>query len=105
MRSFTLLAFFLASTLSSFAIADIYPKISKANNFRFEIGNSSKYFTGTNAYWLPFLANNDDIDLALDHIAAAGLKVVRTWGFNDVNEIPSPGEHDMYIEKSAAVAE
>ena len=43
----------------------------------------NRSFAGTNAYWLPFLTNNADIDLAFKTIAAAGLKVVRTWGFYD----------------------
>jgi mannan endo-1,4-beta-mannosidase len=97
MRSFILSAFSLAFAYSSFAGADTFPRISKANSFRFELGNSTNYFTGTNAYWLPFVANNEDIDLALDHIAASGLKVIRTWGFNDVNEIPPPGKYDVQL--------
>lgn len=47
---------------------------------------AKKYFStfaGTNAYWLPFLTNDADIDKAFAAIKAANLKVVRTWAFND----------------------
>ena len=40
-------------------------------------------FAGTNAYWLPFLTSDADVDTTFKAVAAAGLKVVRTWGFND----------------------
>ncbi|KAI5776472.1 glycoside hydrolase superfamily [Geopyxis carbonaria] len=40
-------------------------------------------FAGTNAYWLPFLTNDADVDATFKAISAAGLKVVRTWGFHD----------------------
>ncbi|KAK2746415.1 hypothetical protein FQN55_005633 [Onygenales sp. PD_40] len=40
-------------------------------------------FAGTNAYWLPFLTNDADVETAFAAIADAGLKVVRTWAFND----------------------
>jgi mannan endo-1,4-beta-mannosidase len=40
-------------------------------------------FAGTNAYWIPFLTNDADVDTTFRAIQAAGLKVVRTWGFSD----------------------
>lgn len=41
-------------------------------------------FVGTNAYWLPALNSDQDIDFTLGNISAAGVKVVRTWAFNGV---------------------
>ena len=41
-------------------------------------------FVGTNAYWLPVLNSDQDIDFTLGNISAAGIKVVRTWAFNGV---------------------
>ena len=64
---------------------------TKINGLKFEIDGVTKYWAGTNAYWAPYLMNNTDIDLTLDHIAAAGLKILRTWGFNDVATLPSKG--------------
>jgi mannan endo-1,4-beta-mannosidase len=100
MKFYTLSAISTACAFSSLATASTYPKVSKVAGLKFEIGNSTKYISGTNAYWLPFVPNNDDIDVALDHIAAAGLKIVRTWGFNDVNEIPANGEYSLERQRS-----
>jgi len=41
-------------------------------------------FVGTNAYWLPALNSDEDIDFTLGNMSAAGVKVVRTWAFNGV---------------------
>jgi mannan endo-1,4-beta-mannosidase len=88
------LSTFLA-TLSiavSLASAAEFPKVDAAS-LKFDVGNATRYLRGTNAYWLPFQTNLEDIDTTLDHLAAGGLKVVRTWGFSDVNQIPPPGEY------------
>lgn len=39
-------------------------------------------FVGTNAYWLPVLNTDDDIDATLSSIKAAGISLVRIWAFN-----------------------
>jgi mannan endo-1,4-beta-mannosidase len=51
----------------------------------------SKYWAGTNCYWCGFLTSNGDVDAVFADMAAAGLKIVRVWGFNDVNTLPSSG--------------
>ena len=48
-------------------------------------------FVGTNAYWLSSLNDDKDINNTLQSIAAAGIRVVRTWAFNDVSTIPQNG--------------
>ncbi|KLO18856.1 glycoside hydrolase family 5 protein [Schizopora paradoxa] len=48
-------------------------------------------FIGTNAYWLPSLESDTDIQNTLHNIASKGIKVVRTWAFNDVTTIPENG--------------
>ncbi|KAF8902147.1 glycoside hydrolase superfamily [Gymnopilus junonius] len=54
--------------------------------------NGSKFdFVGTNAYWLAALNSEEDIDHTLGNISAKGIKVVRTWAFNDVTTIPENG--------------
>ena len=58
---------------------------------KFNINGETKYFAGTNGYWLPFLTNNADVDSVFKHLQETGLKVLRTWGFNDVNSIPGSG--------------
>ncbi|KAL2170443.1 hypothetical protein VTG60DRAFT_4823 [Thermothelomyces hinnuleus] len=64
---------------------------SGAEGTRFSIDGKTGYFAGTNSYWIGFLTNNKDVDTTLDHIASSGLKILRVWGFNDVNSRPSPG--------------
>ncbi|KOC17748.1 mannan endo-1,4-beta-mannosidase F [Aspergillus flavus AF70] len=64
---------------------------AKADGLQFSIDGETKYFAGTNAYWLPFQMNDADIDSVFDHLEQAGLKILRVWGFNDVNTAPSPG--------------
>jgi len=55
------------------------------------VNGSALRFVGTNAYWLHALNTDTDIDNTLASIAARGIKVVRTWAFNDVNVIPQNG--------------
>lgn len=61
------------------------------NGLQFEIDGKTGYFAGSNSYWIGFLTNNDDVDLVFDHMAESGLKILRVWGFNDVNTVPSSG--------------
>lgn len=61
------------------------------NGLEFEIDGKTSYFAGSNSYWIGFLTNNDDVDLVFDHMDESGLRILRVWGFNDVNTIPSSG--------------
>lgn len=64
---------------------------SKVQGLNFTIDGETNYFVGTNTYWLAFLNNNSDVDHVLSDIAASGLKILRVWGFNDVNTVPPAG--------------
>jgi mannan endo-1,4-beta-mannosidase len=75
------------------AVQNAPSTIPKVDGLRFNFDGATKYHAGTNAYWLPFLTNNADVDLVLDHMASAELRVVRTWGFNDVNIVPTNGDY------------
>ncbi|KAF3108941.1 hypothetical protein TWF569_006238 [Orbilia oligospora] len=57
----------------------------------FEIDEKVQYFMGTNTYWIGFLTNDNDIDLVMKHLKESKMKVLRVWGFNDVNALPEPG--------------
>lgn len=48
-------------------------------------------YAGTNSYWLPFLTNDTDIDVIMGHLQAAGHRILRVWGFNDVQTVPGSG--------------
>jgi mannan endo-1,4-beta-mannosidase len=80
------------AAFSSAAIASpAAPRAAAASTFatasgtQFNIDGVTKYFAGSNSYWISFLTNNADVDLVMSHVAAAGLKIFRIWGFNDVN--------------------
>lgn len=61
-----------------------------ASGTRFTIDGVTKYFAGTNCYWCTAGGiSNADIDLVFDHLRSSGIKILRVWGFNDVNTIPS----------------
>jgi len=64
---------------------------AKTNGLLFEIDGVTKYYAGTNCYWCGFLTSNADVDHVFADMAASGFKVVRVWGFNDVNSIPGTG--------------
>ncbi|KAG6884990.1 hypothetical protein C0992_005535 [Termitomyces sp. T32_za158] len=58
---------------------------------QFFVNGSAFQFVGTNAYWLPALNSEQDINNTLASIRAADFTVVRTWAFNDVDTIPENG--------------
>jgi mannan endo-1,4-beta-mannosidase len=62
------------------------------NGLNFTIDGQVNYFAGTNSYWIGFLTNNADVDLVLDHLQGSGVRILRVWGFNDVNTKPAPGK-------------
>ncbi|KAF2762308.1 putative mannan endo-1,4-beta-mannosidase F [Pseudovirgaria hyperparasitica] len=72
----------------------------KTKGLKFTIDGVTKYFAGTNSYWIAFLTNNADVDLVLDHMITSGLRILRIWGFNDVNTIP--GSDTVYFQYLSA---
>jgi mannan endo-1,4-beta-mannosidase len=81
------------SVLATLVVVHAFPSLERkavlanpsVNGTKFTIDGVTKYFAGTNSYWIGFLTNNADIDLTMSHVASAGLKIFRVWGFNDVN--------------------
>jgi len=71
---------------------------STANGTRFSIDGLTKYYAGTNSYWIGFLTNDADVNTVLDNINKSGLKILRVWGFNDVNNNPS----GVYFQRLSA---
>jgi mannan endo-1,4-beta-mannosidase len=43
---------------------------AKTNGHLFTINGKTKYFMGTNTYWIGFLTNNADVDLVMSHLAS-----------------------------------
>ncbi|KAL3433335.1 mannan endo-1,4-beta-mannosidase D [Aspergillus tetrazonus] len=54
--------------------------------------------------FLSFLTNNADVDLALDHFAESGLKILRIWGFSDVTAEPSDNKVYFQLHQNGASA-
>lgn len=85
----------LLPTIASLALATPVARQSGSNpsvdGLNFVIDGQTGYFAGTNAYWLPFLTDDADVNLAMSHLAESGLKLLRVWGFNDVNTVPADG--------------
>jgi|TARA_R110002003_G_scaffold9_12_gene457 mannan endo-1,4-beta-mannosidase len=53
-------------------------------------------YAGTNSYWIPFLTNDNDVDVIMSHVASSGMKILRVWGFNDVKS--NPGSGTVYFQ-------
>ncbi|KAG8769160.1 hypothetical protein FRC12_005138 [Ceratobasidium sp. 428] len=86
------------STFASLALASVISpsKFVKTDGTRFELDGKPYYFAGTNCYWCSFTANMTDVELAFDAAAKAGLNVIRTWGFNEMNVTKVPGGLPQY---------
>ncbi|KAK6076058.1 fungal cellulose binding domain-containing protein [Seiridium cupressi] len=69
----------------------------------FNLDGVTKYYPGTNSYWISFLTNNNDVDTTLDALVDSGLKILRIWGFNDVNTVPADGTvYFQYLSASGS---
>ncbi|KAJ7293675.1 glycoside hydrolase [Mycena rebaudengoi] len=51
----------------------------------FELDGKPFAFVGANSYWLPLLTSTEDVELTFQEMQQAGVKVLRTWGFNAIN--------------------
>ncbi|KAF2460495.1 putative mannan endo-1,4-beta-mannosidase A-1 [Lineolata rhizophorae] len=54
----------------------------------FNIDGVTDYYAGTNSYWISMTMNDNDVNLVMDHLEESGLRVLRIWGFADVNQVP-----------------
>ncbi len=50
------------------------------------------YFNGANSYWLPQFVHDEGIIQTFEDFKTLGVKVVRTWAFSTVTEIPTNNE-------------
>ncbi|KAF9526287.1 glycoside hydrolase family 5 protein [Crepidotus variabilis] len=76
---------------------------NNASNFvsrhgpNFQLNGNLFRFYGTNVYWLQ-MTTDTDMDLTFHDIATTGLKVVRTWAFNDVARKPLSGPYFQILD-------
>ena|ERR1700712_442967 len=96
---FSLFVLAIAATVA-YAAPNRTSTIPTIDGWKFKLDGVTRYWAGTNAYWLPFLTNDADVDLVLDHMSAAELRIVRIWGFNDVQVIPQNGKYTLYIQET-----
>ncbi|KAH8717052.1 glycoside hydrolase superfamily [Phaeosphaeriaceae sp. PMI808] len=84
---------FVAVVAALPAVKNVVPRASfpKADGTKFNIDGVTKYYAGTNSYWIPFLTNDSDVNTIMSHVEASGQRILRVWGFNDVTSKPSPG--------------
>ncbi|CAL1695444.1 unnamed protein product [Somion occarium] len=52
---------------------------------QFELDGKPFAFVGANSYWLPLLNSKADVEKTFKSMQQAGVKVLRTWGFNAIN--------------------
>ncbi|RYO94231.1 hypothetical protein DL766_002259 [Monosporascus sp. MC13-8B] len=85
---------------------DTTPKgFVRAEDGKFTLDGADFYFAGSNAYYFPFNNNQTDVELGLTAAKEAGLKVFRTWGFNDKNVTYIPGGLPQYGGEGAGDTE
>ncbi|TFY82097.1 hypothetical protein EWM64_g1913, partial [Hericium alpestre] len=63
------------------------------SNGNFVVNGSNFKFIGTNAYWLPYLNSDDDIDRTFANLSATGIKVLIANGTATVNTGPNGLQH------------
>ncbi|OTA99048.1 glycoside hydrolase family 5 protein [Hypoxylon sp. CI-4A] len=72
---------------------------------KFQLDGKDFNFAGSNAYYFPFDSNATDIELGLAAAKDAGLKVFRTWGFNDKNVTYDPEGLPQYGGEGAGATD
>ncbi|KAI0475270.1 glycoside hydrolase [Xylariaceae sp. FL0804] len=76
-----------------------------AKDGHFELDGEEFFFTGSNAYYFPYNQNQTDVELGLAAGKQAGLKVFRTWGFNDRNVTTLPDGLPQYGDEGAGTTD
>jgi len=71
-------------------------------NGKFSLNNSPFFFYGSNAFYLSMFSD-DELDQAFATFAAANLKVIRTWAFDDVEQIPASGSYFQILSNGTSV--
>ncbi|KAJ7783891.1 glycoside hydrolase [Mycena maculata] len=83
--------FLLCLAISALARGEQSIKRTVPNGFvttrggEFELDGSPFAFVGANSFWLPLLTTTEDVETTLQQMHGAGVKVLRTWGFNAIN--------------------
>ncbi|KAJ6604746.1 glycoside hydrolase superfamily [Mycena vulgaris] len=77
---------FLVTAVSGQDLKRAVPKgFVTTRGAEFELDGSPFAFVGANSYWLPLLTSTEDVESTMREMHQAGVKVLRTWGFNAIN--------------------
>ncbi|KAF9464331.1 glycoside hydrolase superfamily [Collybia nuda] len=68
----------------------------------FSLNDSPFFFYGTNVFWLSTL-KDDELETAFAKVSASGVKVVRTWAFDDVTKKPSSGNYFQVLHNGMSI--
>ena len=71
----------------------------------FTIDGETKYFAGSNSYWVSMLTNDADVEQTLSNFAESGSKILRVWGFNDVNAETNNGHVPVLSASGSTINE
>ncbi|CAE6442833.1 unnamed protein product [Rhizoctonia solani] len=74
----------------------------KTSGQQFTLDGRKFTVAGSNAYWIPQLANDNDMTIAFKDLQKAGLTTLRTWGFNEVTS-PSGTYYQIWNGKTAKI--
>ncbi|KAJ7619124.1 glycoside hydrolase [Mycena polygramma] len=89
MRLLISIAVFLSGLFTSSQSAIVDKTVPKGfvttRGAEFELDGSPFAFVGANSYWLPLLTSTQDVEISFREMQSAGIKVLRTWGFNAIN--------------------
>ncbi|KAJ7597118.1 glycoside hydrolase [Mycena floridula] len=88
MKSFIFLTLLVNILRVAFAVP---PGFVTTKGNRFELDGKPFSFVGANSYWLPLLTSDEDVEATFKTMAGAGVKVLRTWGFNAITGSELPG--------------
>jgi mannan endo-1,4-beta-mannosidase len=75
------------------------------NNGKFKLDGKDFHFAGSNAYYFSFNGDLRDTEDGMQAAKDAGLKVFRTWGFNDKNATYNPEGLPKYGGEGAGTTE
>ncbi|PSK38122.1 hypothetical protein B9Z65_1313 [Elsinoe australis] len=95
MRSVLSLSLLLGGTIASPVKRAAPAGFVTTTGGKFQLDGADFYFAGSNGYFFPFLGEAD-VQAGFKAAADAGLKVMRTWGYNDRNATYNSGGLPQY---------
>ncbi|EJC98805.1 glycoside hydrolase [Fomitiporia mediterranea MF3/22] len=89
--AFTVFVLTILDVLGVEAVRPVPHGFATTDGMQFQVDGKPFNFVGANSYWLPLLTTQHDVELTFQGMQEQGIKVVRTWGFNAINETELAG--------------